>query len=269
MSVLKVKIAGQRIKYEIMKVTFSESDLQKTKGWKWEKKGNSLVFSENKLDILKDYETFDCRDLGVAIRPAGDIFYEYGKTKGKISMDNMLSAVNHPILIAVRNTNEDDGLTQTSATVYDEENTIYEYSLEVCDDDFEPSQLEIITIKDPITDEVYIVELRYDGKTMKGGTDGLSFRDPMEDKSMFILNLPKDYADALGLGENRKLDNLLRFEDFIKEDNQKVSKKSVKKVKTAKDYNEAAKDGYVKLREDYIHSFIDAHERGVEPEEEE
>ena len=86
---------------------------------------------------------------------------------------------------------------------------------------------------------------------------------------MFILNLPKDYADALGLGENRKLDNLLRFEDIIKEDNQKVSKKSVKKVKTAKDYNEAAKDGYVKHREDYIHSFIDEHERGVDPEEEE
>ena len=27
------------------------------------------------------------------------------------------------------------------------------------------------------------------------------------------------------------------------------------------------KDGYVKVREDYIHSFIDEHERGVEPEE--
>jgi hypothetical protein len=64
-----------------------------------------------------------------------------------------------------------------------------------------------------------------------------------------MLTVPNDYAAALGLGENRKLDNLLRFDDFIKEDNTKV--------------------GYVKLREDYIHSFIDAHERGVEPEEEE
>ena len=40
-------------------------------------------------------------------------------------------------------------------------------------------------------------------------------------------------------------------------------------VKSAKDYNEAAKDGCVKLREDYIHSFIGEHERGVEPGEEE
>jgi hypothetical protein len=31
----------------------------------------------------------------------------------------------------------------------------------------------------------------------------------------------------------------------------------------------SVKDGYVKLREDYIHSFIEEHERGVEPEEEE
>ena len=70
---------------------------------------------------------------------------------------------------------------------------------------------------------------------------------------MFMLTVPNDYAAALGLGENRKLDNLLRFDDFIKEEN--------KKVKSMKDY--------VKLREDYIHSFIDEHERGVEPEEEE
>ena len=39
-------------------------------------------------------------------------------------------------------------------------------------------------------------------------------------------------------------------------------KKPINKVKSVK-------DGYVKLREDYIHSFIDEHERGVEPEEEE
>ena len=99
------------------------------------------------------------------------------------------------------------------------------------------------------------MELRYDGKKMKGGTDGLSFRDPMEDKSMYILSVPKDYADALGLGENRKLDNLLRFDDFIKEENMKIGKKSAK--------------NYVKIREDYIHSFIDEHERDQEPPEEE
>ena len=77
----------------------------------------------------------------------------------------------------------------------------------------------------------------------------------MDDKSMFILNMPKEYAYALGLGEHRKLENLLRFDDFIKDEYQKVGKKSVKK--------------YVKIREDYIHSFIDEHERGVEPDEEE
>jgi hypothetical protein len=72
-----------------------------------------------------------------------------------------------------------------------------------------------------------------------------------------MLTVPKDYADALGLGENRKQDNILRFADFINE-NWTDGKKQVKSVKE-----------YVKLREDYIHSFIDEHERGVEPEEEE
>jgi hypothetical protein len=95
---------------------------------------------------------------------------------------------------------------------------------------------------------------------MTGGADGLSFGDPMDDKSMFILNMPKEYADALGLGENKKLDNILRFDDFIKEENTKVVKKR-NKVKSMKDY--------MKVREDYIHSFIDQHERGVEPDEEE
>ena len=70
-----------------------------------------------------------------------------------------------------------------------------------------------------------------------------------------MLTVPQDYADAIGLGEHRKLDNLLRFDDFINEEYQKVGKKSAK--------------NYVKIREDYIHSFIDEHERGVEPEEEE
>ena len=218
MSVLKVKIAGQRIKYEVMKVTFSESDLQKAKGWKWEKKGNSLVFSENKLDILKDYQTFDCRDLGVAIRPTGEIYYEFGKTKGKISMDNMLSAINHPILIAIRNANKGEGMTLLNANAYYEKNTAYEYTVEVGDrESFDESLLEIITIRCPITNEEHIVELRYKGKKMKGGIEGLSFRgEPVSTKSM--LTVPKDYAAALRLGENRKLENILRFDDFIKED---------------------------------------------------
>jgi hypothetical protein len=256
-NVLKVSIAGQRIKYQVAKVTFTDSDLLKAKGWKWEYKGKKLYFSKNKLNILRDYETFDSADIGVAIRTTGQICYELGNTKGKISTDNVWSAENHPILIAISDANKRDGLTLVSADVFDKENTTYEYSLELGDNDFDISLLEIITIKDPITDENYIVELLYNGEKMKGGLDGLSFGDPMEDKSMYILSVPQEYADALGLGENKKLDNLLRFDDFIKEEYQKEGKN----VKSAK--------GYVKLREDYIHSFIDAHERGVEPEEEE
>ena len=269
MNVLKVSVAGQRIKYQVSKVTFAESDLKKANAMKWEDKKNYLYCDGSRLDIIRDYETFDCADIGVAIRHNGEIFYEMGNSKGEVVMNNVLSHLNHPILIAIDDANEREGLTLLSADVFDEENTIYEYILEVGDrDTFDETLLDIITVKDPITSEEYIVELRYGGKKMTGGLDGLPFGDPMEDKSMYILSVPQEYANALGLGENKKLDNLLRFDDFIKEDNQKVSKKSVKKFKTAKDYNQAAKNGYVKLREDYIHSFIDEHERGVEPEEE-
>jgi hypothetical protein len=219
------------------------------------------------LDILQDYDTFDSFVEGVAIQDNGEIYYELGGAKGEIVKPNVLSALHHPILIAIDDANDCDGLILVSADVYDNENTIYEYIAEVGDGElFDGSLLEIITISDPITEVEYIVELRYDGKKMIGGTDGLSFREPMDDKSMYILTVPKDYADALGLGESKKLDNILRFDDYIKEND---SKESVNKVKTAKDYDEAAKNGYVKLREDYIHSFIDAHERGIEPEEEE
>ena len=95
---------------------------------------------------------------------------------------------------------------------------------------------------------------------MIGGADGLSFREPATDKSMFMLTVPNDYAVAIGLGESKKLDNILKFDDFIKEENTTVVKKR-NKVKSMKDY--------MKVREDYIHSFIDQHERGVEPDEEE
>ena len=261
-NVLKVKIAGQRIKYQVSKVIFAESDLLKANAWKWDDKKKSLCLNDNKLDILRDYETFDCVDVGVAIRTTGEIFYELGDTKGKILNNNVLSALNHPILITIDDANEREGLTLVSADVYDSENTIYEYIVEVADrDTFDALLLEIITIKDPITGEEYIVELRYDGKKMMGGADGLSFREPASDKSMFMLNMPKDYANALGLGENRTQDNILRYADFINE-NWQDGKKPVNKVKSEK-------DGYVKLREDYIHSFIDEHERDVEPEEEE
>ena len=258
MNVLKVSVAGQRIKYQVSKVTFTESDLQRANAMKWEDKKNYLYCDGSRLDIIRDYETFDCADIGVAIRHNGEIFYEMGNSKGTVVMHNVLSHLNHPTLTAIDDANEREGLTLLSADVFDSENTIYEYIVEVSDGkSFDETLLDIITVKDPITDEEYIVELRYDGKKMMGGLDGLPFGDPMEDKSMYILSVPQEYANALGLGENKKLDNILRFDDFIKEEYQKEGKK----VKSAK--------GYVKLREDYIHSFIDQHERGVEPEEEE
>ena len=258
-NVLKVKIAGQRIKYEVMKLTFEESDLQKAKGWNWNYNGNTLYFNDKKLDILQDYDTFDCIVAGVAIHPIGDICYEMGNTKGKISMDNVLSALNHPILIAIREANKSDGLTLLNANVYYEKDAIYEYTLEVSDNDFDASLLEFISVRCPITEEEHIVELRYNGKKMKGGIDGLPFRgEPVSKKSM--LTVPKDYADALGLGENRKQDNILRFADFINE-NWTDGKQPVNKVKSVKEYME--------ISEDYIHSFINEHERDVEPEEEE
>ena len=261
MNVLKVSVAGQRIKYQVSKVTFTESDLQRANAMKWEDKKNYLYCDGSRLDIIKDYETFDCVDIGVDIRTNGEIFYELGNSKGKIQNLNVLSALNHPILNAIDDANEREGLTLLSADVFDEENTIYEYIIEVGDrDTFDETLLDIITVKDPITSEEYIVELRYNDKKMTGGLGGLPFGDPMEDKSMYILSVPQEYADALGLGENKKLDNILRFDDFIKEEYQKVGKKP-NKVKAIKDY--------VKIREDYIHSFIEQHERGVEPEEEE
>ena len=255
-NVLKVKVAGQRVKYQVSKITFNENDLLKANAWRWDCERSALYPNDNKLDIIRDYETFDCADIGVAIRTDGEIFYELGNSKGKIQNHNVLSALNHPILNAIDDANEREGLTLLSADVFDEQDTIYEYILEVGDrDTFDETLLDIITVKDPITSEEYIVELKYNGKKMTGGAEGLSFGDPMEDKSMYILSVPQEYANALGLGENKKLDNILRFDDFITEEYQKVGKKSAKK--------------YVKIREDYIHSFIDQHEHDHDlPEEE-
>ena len=265
--VLKVSVAGQRYRYEVMRVEF-EKDCNVLKDASELMQGEHrdfLRFNDNRLDI-SDYEYFDHIEAGVAIRHTGEIFYEFGNSKGKMPMENVLSALNHPILLAHRNASKADGLRLTSATVYDKENTVYEYTLELGNNDFDPSFLEVIIILDPIMEEdLHIVEMRYDGEKMKGGAEGLPFGEPM-DKN-YMLQMPKEYAYALDLPVLERR-NILKFEDFIKEENQKVVKKR-NKVKTAKDYDEAAKDGYVKLREDYIHSFIDAHERGVEPEEEE
>ena len=266
-NVLKVQIIGQRYRYEVMQVVFDEDNdwLKDPKELTQGEQRDFLRFNDNRLDI-SDYEYFDHIDAGVAIRHNGDIYYELGNSNGKMPMENVLSALNHPILLAHRNASKEDGLRLTMATVYDAENTMYEYSLEVGGNDFDASLLEIIVIRDPIMEEEdYIVEVRYDGKKMKGGADGLPFGGPI-DKN-YMLQMPKEYAYALNLPvlESR---NILKFDDFIKEENKKGRKKP-SKVKSVQEYNDAIKDGYVKIREDYIHSFIDEHERGVEPEEEE
>ena len=254
---LKVKIAGQRYRYEVMQVVFEKDNewLKDPKELIQGEQRDFLRFNDNRLDI-SDYEQFDYVDAGVAIcYSKSEIFYELGNSKGKSPMDNVLSALNHPILLAHRNATEEEGLRLTTATVYDEENTIYEYTLEVGDNDFNASLLEIITINDPIMEEdEHIVEVRYDGNKMKGGAEGLPFGNPM-DKN-YMLQMPKEYAEALHLPipESKKLDNILKFDDFIKKENTKDSKKS-NKFKTAKDYDEAVKD--------------DEHETDNEPEEEE
>lgn len=253
MNILKVQIAGQRVKYEVAKITFAESDLLKARVWKWDNSRNSLYCNDNKLDIIRDYKDFDCINAGVAISPSSDVIhYEMGKVKGKMHMDNvnMLTAINHPILTAIRDANDGEGLTHTSAKMYDSKNTIYVYTLEVRDGkSFDPSLLEFICIKCPITEQEHIVEARYDGKRMKGGIDELLFiKEPVSKTEM--LSMTKEYADALGLAESKRFVNILGFDDFLKEDIRKDGKK-------------------LKVSEDYIHSFIDEHERGVEPEEEE
>ncbi len=250
MGVLKVKIEGQRVKYETAKVVFDEKDILKAKSWKWDDKRNSFCSNDNKLDIIRDHKDFDYVNAGVAIRPSSSvIYYEMGKTKGRIPMDNVLISITHPILIAIRDADDGEGLTQTSANVYDRKDTIYMYSVEVLGSEaFDASLLEIICIKCPITEQEHIVELRYDGRKMKGGTEGLSYNgEPVSQTQM--LSMSKEYADALGLSESKRLVNILAFDDFIKEENRKDGKQH-------------------KVSEDYIHSFIDEHERDYEPEEE-
>ena len=250
MGVLKIKISGQRVKYEIAKVTFEDSDLLKARAWKWNKTKNSYYSNDNKLDIINDYKDFDSINAGVAILPSSSVIhYEMGSTKGRIPTTNMLTSLNHPILIAIRDANDGEGLTQTSANVYDDKNTIYMYSVEVLGSEaFDASLLEIICIKCPITEQEHIVGLRYDGKTMKGGTEGLSFNgEPVSQTQM--LSMSKEYADALGLAESKRLVNILGFDDFIREENRKDGKR-------------------LKVNEDYIHSFIDQHERDYEPDDE-
>ena len=67
MGVLNIKVSGQRIKYEVAKVIFEDSDLLKARAWKWDNSRNSLYCNDNKLDIIRDYKDFDCINAGVAI----------------------------------------------------------------------------------------------------------------------------------------------------------------------------------------------------------
>lgn len=250
MGVLKVKVSGQRIKYEIAKVTFDKSDILKARAWKWNKNKNSY-YSNDKLDIIRDYKDFDSINAGVAILPSSSVIhYEMGCTKGRIPMINVLTSLTHPILTAIRGANDGEGLTLTSAKMYDSKDTVYEYTLDVRDDkSFDSSLLEVICIKCPITEQKHIVDVRYDGKRMNGGTDGILFdQEPVSKTEM--LSMSKDYADALGLAESKKLVNILGFDEFLEEENKKDGKRH-------------------KVSEDYIHSFIDQHEPDHEPEEEE
>ena len=253
-----MQLTGERYRYEVMQVIFAENNWLKDQSELIQgEQRDFLRFNDNRLDI-SDYEYFDHTEAGVAIRHTGEIFYEFCNLWGKVPMDNVLLALNHPILLAHRNANTADGLRLTSATVYDEVNTIYEYTLELDDNEFDASLLEIIVIRDPIMEEEdYIVEIRYDGKKMKGGAEGLPFGDAMGKN--YMLHMPKEYAYALDLPvlESR---NILKYDDFVKGEYQKVGKK-LNKVKLVKDY--------VKIREDYIHSFIDQHEPDHDlPEEE-
>ena len=162
--------------------------------------------------------------------------------------------------MTIRDINNGDGMTLLNADMYYDDNSIFEYTIEIGDRElFDASLFEFITISCPITGEEHIVEMRYDGKKMKGGAEGLPYRgEPLSRKSM--LTVPKEYADALGLKESRKLENIMRFDDFMNEESKKDGKKPVNKVKSVKDF--------MQISEDYIHSFIKEHERNHEPEEE-
>ena len=119
--ILKVKIAGQRYRYEVMRVEFDKNCnlLKDSSELKQGGDRNFLRFNDNRLDI-SDYKELDHIEAGVAIYcRKKEIHFEFGKLSGKIPMKNVLSALNHPILLAQINANIEGGIRLTTATVYD------------------------------------------------------------------------------------------------------------------------------------------------------
>ena len=91
-NVLKVKIAGQRYRYEVMQVVFEKDNewLKDPKELIQGKQRDFLRFNDNRLDIC-DYEQFNYVDAGVAIcYSKSEIFYELGNAKGTVPIDNVL-----------------------------------------------------------------------------------------------------------------------------------------------------------------------------------
>ena len=90
MSVLKVKIAGQRYRYEVMQVVFEKDNewLKDPKELIQGKRRDFLRFNDNRLDIC-DYEQFNYVDVGVAIcYSKSEIFYELCNAKGTVWRPN-------------------------------------------------------------------------------------------------------------------------------------------------------------------------------------
>ena len=71
MGVLKVKIEGQRVKYETAKVIFDERDILKARSWKRDEKKNSLYSNDSKLDIIRDH-----KDLTMLMRELLSVLHQ-------------------------------------------------------------------------------------------------------------------------------------------------------------------------------------------------
>lgn len=87
----------------------------------------------------------------------------------------------------------------------------------------------------------------------------MSYDVKVQDKS-YIIGIPDEYLEQmLPTYEYRKLDNIKRFGDFVQDLNEKAVRPRVQQSGRKP----------MATFEDWAHSFIDQHERGVEPDEEE